>query len=72
MNSRATLYDQRGDLSLALALQDEAIRRRTAARTTLARLLARRAELHAKGGSDSATMSDIDSAEGALNGPEDW
>ncbi len=43
------LRNQRGDLSLALALQDEAVRRRTPARTTLAWLLARRAELHAKG-----------------------
>jgi transcriptional regulator with XRE-family HTH domain len=72
MNGRATLHDQRGDLSLALALQDEALRRRTAARTALAWLLARRAELHAKVGSDSVALRDMDSAEGALDGPEDW
>jgi transcriptional regulator with XRE-family HTH domain len=72
MMSRAALYDQRGDLSLALALQDEAVRRRMAARTMLPWLLARRAELYAKEGSDRAAMRDLDSAERALSGPEDW
>jgi transcriptional regulator with XRE-family HTH domain len=72
MMSRAALYDQRGDLSLALALQDAAVRRRTASRATLPWLLARRAELHAKEGSDREAMRDLDSAERALSGPEDW
>jgi len=72
MLSRASLYDQRGEVSLALALANEAVRRRMAARTMLPWLLARRAELHAKEGGDTAAMRDLDSAERALNGPEDW
>jgi hypothetical protein len=72
MLSRASLFDQRGDLSLALDLADEAVNRRAAARATVPWLLARRAELHAKVGSDAAAMRDLDSAESALDGPEDW
>ena len=72
MMSRAALYDQRGDPSLALALQDEAVGRSAAARTTLPWLFARRAELHARAGSDAAAMRDLDSAERALSGPEEW
>jgi len=70
--STASLYDQRGDLSLALALADEAVNRRAAAREMVPWLLARRAELHAEAGSDAAAMRDLDSAESALAGPEDW
>jgi HTH-type transcriptional regulator/antitoxin HipB len=72
MNSRATLYDQRGDLSLALALQEEAVRLGGCGTDMLAGLLARRAELQAKGGNDSPAMRDLESAERALNGPCEW
>jgi hypothetical protein len=72
MMSRAAAHEQRGDSSLALALQDEAVGRRSAARTTLPWLFARRAELHARSGSDTAAMRDLDSAERVLDGPEEW
>ena len=35
-------------------------------------MLARRAEMHAKGGDDPAAMRDLEQAESALNGPEEW
>jgi len=58
--------------ALALALADEAVNQRVAARAMAPWLLARRAELHAKNGSDAAAMRDLDGAESALAGPEDW
>jgi HTH-type transcriptional regulator / antitoxin HipB len=72
MLSTAGLYDQRGDLSLALPLAEEAVNRRAAAVAMVPWLLARRAELHARNGSDTAAMRDLDGAESALAGPEDW
>ena len=73
MNSRAALHDQRGDQRQALAFQDEAvIGAERMARTSLPWMLARRAELHAKAGADMAAMRDLDRAETALNGPEEW
>jgi tetratricopeptide (TPR) repeat protein len=72
MLSTAGLYEQRGDLSLALALAEEAVNRRAAALAMVPWLLARRAELHARNGSDTAAMRDLNGAESALAGPEDW
>jgi HTH-type transcriptional regulator / antitoxin HipB len=72
MNSRATLYDQRGDLSVAIALQDEALRRGATARANIACLHARRAELYAKDGRHAAAMRDLEHAEQALGRPHDW
>lgn len=72
MNSRATLYDQSGDLASAVALQDEAVRRGVGTRANMACLLARRAELRAKAGDDTAALHDLDGAERTLDAAHDW
>jgi HTH-type transcriptional regulator/antitoxin HipB len=73
MNGRATLYGRAGDLTQAIAMQDEAVSRLgTAAPSLRACLLARRAELRAEAGSDVAAMRDLDAAERVLSGAYDW
>jgi len=72
MNSRATFHDQGGDLPSALVLQDEAVRRGAAAQTMGAGLLARRAELQAKAGHDTAALRDMDCAERAVGAAREW
>jgi y4mF family transcriptional regulator len=72
MASRATLYDQAGDLPSALTLQDEAVRRGTGTRANMACLFARRAELQARAGDDIGALHDLESAESALGAAHDW
>jgi transcriptional regulator with XRE-family HTH domain len=73
MNRWADIHDQRGDQAEALAFQNEAVTRvERVARTSLPWMLARRAEMHARGGDDDAAMRDLERAEGALRGPEEW
>jgi transcriptional regulator with XRE-family HTH domain len=72
MNSRAALYDQRSEPHLAGALLDEAVNVGQAARANMCCLLARRAELYAKDGRHAAAMTDLEGAERALGGPQDW
>jgi hypothetical protein len=74
VNGQAMLTARAGDLSRALALQDQAVglSGRASHPTLRAGLLARRAELHAEAGDDTAAMRDLEAAERTVAPAYEW